>query len=40
MKYTELKVKILSGYLTCQDVVDMGPKDFLSENEKFLLEQA
>lgn len=34
MKYTELKVSLLSGDLTVDELVGMSPQDFLSEEEK------
>lgn len=34
MKYTEFKVTILSGELAIGDLIEMTPKDFLSEEEK------
>lgn len=34
MKYTELKVSLLSGDLTVEALVAMSPQDFLSEEEK------
>jgi len=34
MKYTEFKVLLLSGELTVSSLIEMSPKDFLSEEER------
>ena len=34
MKYTEVKIRILSGDLTAEELLKMSPQDFLSDNEK------
>lgn len=34
MKYTEFKVKVLSGDLSAEELIKMSPQDFLTSEEK------